>query len=161
MYKRRETIVARWYSCTIHGTETMATRHAESRSFVQKCVFLAFLFAIQVAGGGEESVYEKLVGGSFDFANLFTRYFSFRRRSVEILCKIFWFASNIFTNLNVKRSSAMDTYPMEAIFIFNTFFLDTIENYNYYHYNSENREIIIKLFYHNELSLHLYIFSFR
>uniref|UniRef100_V9III8 VWFC domain-containing protein n=1 Tax=Apis cerana TaxID=7461 RepID=V9III8_APICE len=29
----------------------MATRHAESRSFVQKCVFLAFLFAIQVAGG--------------------------------------------------------------------------------------------------------------
>lgn len=53
----------------------------------------------------------------------------------------------------------MDTYPMEAIFIFNTFFLDTIENYNYYH--SENREIIIKLFYHNELSLHLYIFSFR
>lgn len=40
----------------------MATRHAESRSFVQKCVFLAFLFAIQVAGGGEESVYEKLVG---------------------------------------------------------------------------------------------------
>lgn len=110
MYKRRETIVARWYSCTIHGTETMATRHAESRSFVQKCVFLAFLFAIQVAGGGEESVYEKLVGGSFDFANLFTRYFSFRRRSVEILCKIFWFASNIFTNLNVKRSSANDGY---------------------------------------------------
>lgn len=57
----------------------------------------------------------------------------------------------------------MDTYPMEAIFIFNTFFLDTIENYNYYHYNSENREIIIKLFYHNELSFHLYmiyIFSF-
>lgn len=87
-YKRRETMVARRYSCTVHGLETMATR-VESRSFVQKCVLLVSLFAIQVTGRGEKSIHEKLFDDSFDFAKLFTRYFSFRkvrRRSVEKFC---------------------------------------------------------------------------
>lgn len=119
-YKRRETIVARWYSCTVHGLETMATRPG-SRSIV---VLLVSLFAVQVTGRGEK--YEKLVGRSVWFCKLI---FSFRERKVLkfliVLCKIFDRKKDNYLffilstlKFKCKISSANDGCLFKLIFFF-------------------------------------------